>query len=308
MAQAQAWLNVPAPPAVPLPGSAALDKLLTDFALSITTLNVYLACPVRFYYEYLLQAPRVESETQAFGKAMHKALEWYFEAAQAQEVPAFGPADSLAVLFDTALAYHRPILSPTAYARRQETGRRWLLAYHAHFHTTWSERAVAEHHVTLAQLPGGIPLTGIIDRLDPQANGTHLLVDYKTGNPANAANYLKPASPTASTLAEWHQDAKARGGDYWRQAVFYHLLLKNDVAQRFNPAGMSFHFLQPRPADASAPLYAPQQLLVTPADEAAVLAQIAAVDAAIRAHSFERSCGSCYWCQLRQTSGSAKEC
>lgn len=302
VAQAQAWLNTPAPPAVPLPGSAVLDKLLTGFTLSITTLNAYLACPVRFYYEHLLQAPLVESETRAFGKAMHKALEWYFEAAQAQEIPAFGPADSLATLFDTALAYYRPILSPTAYARRQETGRRWLLAYHAHFQSTWSGPAVAEHHVTLAQLPGGIPLTGILDRLDPQANGTHLLVDYKTGNPTNAPTYLKPASSAATTLAEWHHDAKARGGDYWRQAVFYHLLLKHDVAQRFRPNGMSFHFLQPSPADTPAPPYAPQALQVTPDDETTVLAQITAVDAAIRAHDFEHSCGSCYWCQLRQAS------
>lgn len=148
-------------------------------------------------------------------------------------------------------------------------------------------------------MPSGIPLTGALDRLDPQSDGSYSLIDYKTGNPTRAGDYLKPALPTATTLAQWHESPKARGGDYWRQAVFYHLLLKYDVAQRFRPGSVSFHFVQLRAPGVPGPPYAPHSLLVTPADEAAVLAQISVVDAAIRAHDFQHSCGECYWCRLR---------
>lgn len=298
VAVAQTWLNAPTPAATPRPESGTLDKLLTNFSLSITTLNAYLACPVKCYYEHLLRAPQVEHEVLAFGKAIHRALEQYFEAMRSQEVPAFGPPESLTAFFEAALTRYRPTLTPAAYARRQETGRRWLLDYHAYFHPTWSVQMIAEHRVELALLPNGIRLIGELDRLDPLPSGGHMIVDYKTGNPSNAARYLKPALPTATTLAEWHQDEKARGGDYWRQAVFYHLLLKHDVAQRFQPNGIGFHFLQPG-TDATTTPYSIQAVHVTPDDEAAVLAQIVTVDAAIRAHDFSHACGDCSWCRLR---------
>jgi DNA helicase-2/ATP-dependent DNA helicase PcrA len=213
---------------------------------------------------------------------------------RSQEVPAFGPPESLAVFFEAALARYRPDLTPVAYARQQETGRCSLLDYHAHVHPIWSVQMIAEHRVELALLPNGIRLIGELDCLDPLPSGGYLIVDHKTGNPSNAAKYLKPALPTATTLAEWHQDDKAHGRDYWRQAVFYHLLLKHDVAQHFQPNGIGFYFLQPS-TDATTTPYRIQDVHVTPEDEAAVLAQMVAVDAAVRAHDFSHACGEYSW-------------
>ena len=294
---AQTQLHTPAVAAAPLPDSAALDERLDNFTLSITILNTYLRCPIGCYYEQLLEVPYAENESQAFGKAIHQALERYFRAARDDERQEFGPAEELVEAFEKAFWHYRATLPPVAYQRRQAAGRRWLLDFHAHFQPTWLPHALTEHPVA-ALLPNGIELTGVLDRLDPHPQGGHQVVDYKTGKPDNAGAALKPAAPNTS-LAEWVQDPKVRGGDYWRQAVFYHLLLKYDITQAFQPLGIHFQYLPPREDKVRGQRYEPYEVNVQPEDEAAVLAQITAVDAAIRARDFSHGCGTCYWCLLR---------
>ena len=152
-----------------------------------------------------------------------------------------------------------------------------------------------------AVTPDGIPLKGTVDRLDPRPDGLgYNVLDYKTGDPKKAGPKLKaaPYNP-AATLAGWHQDQKQRGGMYWRQAVFYQLLLKYDAQGRFPPASVSFDFIQVRKKPGQTPEHVRTEVTIGPDDEATVLAQITAVDAAIRAHEFDQGCGECAWCRLR---------
>jgi hypothetical protein len=81
--------------------------------------------------------------------------------------------------------------------------------------------------------------------------------------------------------------------------VFYHLLLKHDVAQHYKLKSVCFQFIQPKENKEQ-----PTELQyftadITPECEATVLAQIEAVDAAIRRHDFTRGCGECDWCKMR---------
>src|SRR3546814_3594699 len=52
--------------------------MLQNYALSVTHLSNYLECPLRFYFQNLLQIPRGKSESLTFGSAIHWALETFF--------------------------------------------------------------------------------------------------------------------------------------------------------------------------------------------------------------------------------------
>jgi DNA helicase-2/ATP-dependent DNA helicase PcrA len=173
-----------------------------------------------------------------------------------------------------------------------------LLDFHAHTSRHWSTGAVVEYRVDEAVLPNGVRIRGAVDRLDPHYPTGYHVVDYKTGNPKNADTQLKPAVAD-TTLVDWHQNEKARGGNYWRQGIFYHLLLTHDQAESYTPAQVSFQFVQPNEEASSGHEYAPIKVAVTPEAVQAVLAQIQAVDEAIRAQQFSSGCGTCSWCLLR---------
>ena len=291
----------PPPPPAPLPDPALLDGLLADFALSATTLNAYLRCPIGCYYEQLLRVPGPRGEALHFGTAVHDALEQHFRQAQQNPGQRFGGADALVAAFERRFARARGDMAPAAFERRLHAGQAQLRAYHAQWQASWLPTAVVEHGVRLARTPSGIPLKGKLDRLDPRADGSgHDVLDYKTGNPDKATAKLKaaPYDPAAG-LAEWHRDERLRGGDYWRQAVFYHLLLTHDTERRFRPASVSLDYIQPAQEPGKLPRLLRKQVVIGPQDEATVLAQIEAVDSAIRAHRFDQGCGECAWCRLR---------
>ena len=296
----QHWL-APAPAPAPIPSPALLRELLADFTLSATTLNAYLRCPIGCYYEQLLQVPGLRTEPLLFGSAIHEALEQHFRQSQRHPTLNFGSADDLSAAFATRFARHHTELPAAAFGRWLQAGQSQLRAYHQHRQPGWQSGALVEHSIGQAVLPNGIVLKGKIDRLDARPDGLgHDVVDYKTGNPANARPKLRPAAyAPQATLADWHQDEALRGGDYWRQAVFYQLLLSHDTEARFRPASVSFDFVQPVEQTGQEPVFERKYVVITPQDEATVLTQIHAVDTAIRAHQFDHGCGECAWCQLR---------
>lgn len=298
----QAELAPPPPPA-PLPDAALLDELLADFTLSATVLNAYLACPVACYYEQILRVPAPRHEKLLFGAAVHRALEQFFRQAGQSPAVSFGSAEELAELFRQQFTRARFAVLGLAFQRLYYAGPEILHAWWTQAQPTARPTSLVEHWVQ-AMLPGGLPLVGTLDRLDLHSDGYHAdVVDYKTGSPATAAAKLRPAPPEAATapLAEWLANPTLRGGDYWRQGIFYHLLLTHDVEQAYAAAAVTFDFLRPVQVAGQPPQFVRRPVAASPADEATVLAQIRAVDAAIRRHEFDPGCGQCRWCHLRVT-------
>lgn len=296
---ARRQLMAPPLPPLPHPSPVALDQLLDSFVLSASTLNAYLQCPRGFYYEHLLKVPTLSNEAMVFGTAVHDALEHYFRQAQHPSGLGFGEAHTLVAEFETRLARHRPDMSPAAYERWRLAGKDQLRAYYDRYRSSWQQTALVEQLVQ-ARTPEGVNLTGKLDRIDRCPDGWgHDVLDYKTGNPKYANAKLTPApfKPEA-TLVEWISSQEVRGGDYWRQGVFYYLLLKHDAEGRFTPASVSFDFTQPLKPPIKGVGYLRARLNIGPNDEATVLAQIKAADDAIRAHDFSQGCGICSWCRL----------
>ena len=299
---AQQQLLPPPAGAATLPDAALLDELLRDYALSSTHLNTYLRCPVTFYYEHVLRVPSPRSEYLFFGNSIHHALEHCFRQAQDVGSPGFPSAQAMADCFEAHFRRIRHELPEATYERFREHGLALVQAYHARHAAAWATSSVVEHTVHRATLPGsGIQLTGKLDRIDVRFDGRgHDVLDYKTGKWKKYEPKRMPARFAAGTLADWRADEKARGGDYWRQAVFYHLLLQHDGERRFTPASVAFEYVEPVQDPGQPTEHKREYVHVTPADEAAVLAQIEAVHGAIRNREFTQGCGQpeCAWCQL----------
>ena len=299
----------PPPPAAPLPAIALLEELMANFTLSATVLNAYLRCPISCYYEHLLGAPQERNEHLLFGVAVHAALEQYFRRAQREPERGFGTSEELEAEFARRFQRHRDDLPAAVFTRLLQNGQDQLRAWWARWHSQWQLSSVVEYKVVRAVLPEGIALTGKVDRLDLYPNGRTVdVLDYKTGASDKHTAKLKaaPAKAAEATLQEWHADEQLRGTDYWRQAVFYHLLLAHDQTARYQPAAVKINFLRPVSKPSTPPQFIQEEVKVTPEAIATVRAQIAAVDTAIRAYDFSHGCGKCRWCDLRQQAASSE--
>ncbi len=79
----------------------------------------------------------------------------------------------------------------------------------------------------------GVPLKGKLDKLE-FINKEVNVVDYKTGDPDKAVDKLK--GPDYKNPL---------GGDYWRQAVFYKILVDNFGQKDWKVVSSEFDFIEP---------------------------------------------------------------
>jgi DNA helicase-2/ATP-dependent DNA helicase PcrA len=201
------------PARFPLLERSAIAELLADFRLSVSALYAYLDCPLRFYYEKLLRVPDRERERTVYGSALHEALQDYFLRMKRDPDGAFPSKEELIYNFDLALAKRRGLLTAKGYASRLERGRRELATYYDCYRKSWVNDVEVEYRIQNAEVDG-VPLTGIIDRIDGMNDAYVAVVDYKT----SAGGKGKMRRPGKSS---------PNGGDYWRQLTFYKLLFDN---------------------------------------------------------------------------------
>jgi DNA helicase-2/ATP-dependent DNA helicase PcrA len=210
--ESQALLLLESPkPVITLPEDAVLAQLIDNYDLSITALNRYLRCPLAFYYQDVLRIPENMSEAAAFGQAMHEALRQYFLKMKADPKQEFPGAETLQRLFSQEMERQRGYFSINAYAQRSALGKNYLNRYALEQVPYWRRRAVVERRIDRMEFEG-IPLTGVLDKIEWIDQNKIRVVDYKTGIP----DPKKVAPPSEDVPL---------GGDYWRQLAFYKILL-----------------------------------------------------------------------------------
>ena len=138
-------------------------------------------------------------------------------------------------------------------------------------------------------LVDGIPLKGKIDKIEFNGN-TCNVVDYKTGKVNYAKTKMSP--PT---------DTNPLGGDYWRQAVFYKLLVDNYKIKDWTVDKLTFQFIEPDEKGK----YVNHEIMVKPEDVDIVREQIKDTWTKIQAHDFYTGCGKkdCAWCNMVKENG-----
>ena len=112
------------------------------------------------------------------------------------------------------------------------------------------------------------------------------IVDYKTGNTVYAKEKLLGPN-----------DKNPLGGDYWRQAVFYKLMIDNDSINNWKVNQVIFDFIEPEKDSKN---YLKVPVIISPEDEKIVRNQVKEVYEKIKNYEFEKGCGksTCTWCNF----------
>lgn len=203
-----------------------LKERLLARGFSPTGFNNYVASPWQYYFRTLLRLPSAPELPMLFGTAVHAGLKAY-----ADKVKSGGASVEDAIeAFCRELA--RLPLTPLDRKELTKTGDAALRAYLAQESRNMQGAHESEFPITVSlRVPGvgEVPLTGKLDRLAIKEDGTVEVIDYKTGK-AKSENEIKGLT-------------KSSDGGYYRQLVFYKLLLDRDGRYAMNEA--SLHFVEP---------------------------------------------------------------
>ena len=137
----------------------------------------------------------------------------------------------------------------------------------------------------------GVPLKGKLDKLEFNNKEVNV-VDYKTGDPDKSKEKLRAP-----------YEKNPLGGDYWRQAVFYKILVDNLGNREWRVVSTEFDFIEPDKKKN----YQKRKLVITPEDITTVTEQIVDTWQKIQAHDFYTGCGKpdCHWCEFVKTNNLA---
>lgn len=259
-----------------------IDSLLSGFVMNVTALNNYLDCPLGFFYKTLVRVPAGRSESMEFGSAVHYAVEKLFQKMQDGKQDTFPLPASFIEDFVEYMGRNRESFTSEAFERRLVHGRNILTNYYNTYIDSWNKVVSIERNIRT--MVNGVPVKGKIDKLEFDGNKVNL-VDYKSGSYEKAVSKLAPPG-----------EHNPNGGDYWRQAVFYKILLDNYKQKNWLVVSTEFDFIEP---DLQG-IYHKEKVVITPADVTTVTQQIVTVWEKIQQQKFYTGCGKrdCKWCNL----------
>ena len=259
--------------------------LLDKYVMNVTSLNNYLDCPLGFYYKNLIRIPSGKSENLEFGSAVHFALQRLFEDMQKDEGQNFSSKEIMISNFKWYMSRHRENFTRESFDRRMEYGEKVLGDYYDNYINSCHKIVAVERNIKNVVV-NGIPLKGKIDKME--FNGKEVnVVDYKTGDVNSGYNKKKLLAPN---------EQQPNGGDYWRQAVFYKILIDNYEGKDWKVMSTEFDFVEPDKTKG----YQKRKIFIEPEDIETVKQQLTMVWEKIQAHDFYTGCGKedCHWCNF----------
>lgn len=266
---------------IPLIEKDLIDKWMDGYKLSVTHLNKYLNCPLSFYFESILRVPSARNAATGFGTAMHYALNKFFEKIQDES---HRKVEKLLFYFEENLLKHRSHFTEEEFKNYLTHGKRTLQTLHKEKLSEWLAipKYALEEELANAVYKG-VPLKGFIDKVEIFKDHVNV-VDYKTGK--YRPQKLQPISPK-----------NEKGGDYWRQIVFYKMLLDSDTKNGWNMAAGKIEFIEP---DRKTGQFAQKEFAVTPDDLIVVGKQIVETHEKIKNYDFDKTCEEpkCRWCNF----------
>ncbi len=267
-----------------------ITRLLDKFTMNVTALNNYLKCPLEFYFKNLIRIPSPRNEATEFGSSIHYALESLFRKMQESGTETFHNKETFIADFDWFMRRHRESFTKEQFNRRMEYGHEVLTNYYDTYINTFNKIVAIERRISKVVV-NNVPLKGNLDKIEFDGKFV-TVVDYKTGDPDKALPKLKGPS-----------DKEPNGGDYWRQAVFYKILVDNYEQKEWKVISTVFDFIEPDKKKN----YRREKVTITPEDIQAVTDQIKKVWDKIQQRDFYTGCGSadCLWCNFVKTNNLA---
>lgn len=262
---------------------AFVSRLLEKFVMNVTALNNYLKCPLQFYFNNLIRIPSPKNEATEFGSAVHDALEKLFRKMQEDAKSQFPSKEEFVADFEKYMHRHRESFTMEQFARRLEYGQEVLGNYYDKYIHQFNKIVAIERNIRNVVVKE-VPLKGKLDKLEFEGKLVNV-VDYKTGDPDKAASKLKGPG-----------DKEPNGGDYWRQAVFYKLLVDESKTNDWKVISTEFDFIEPDKKKN----YRKVKMIINPADITTVAEQIKSTWEKIQNRDFYTGCGKsdCHWCNF----------
>ncbi len=263
-----------------------IGHILDKFVMNVTALNNYLKCPLEFYFKNLIRIPSPKNEATEFGSAVHHALEKLFRKMQEGKKDQFPPKEEFISDFQWYMNRHRESFTKEQFGRRMEYGQEVLSNYYEKYSNTFNKIVAIERNIRNVVIKD-VPLKGKLDKLEFDGKSVNV-VDYKTGDPDKAIPKTKGPS-----------EKDPNGGDYWRQAVFYKILVDNFEQKDWKVVSTEFDFIEPDKKKN----YRKEKIVITPADITSVTEQISSVWEKIQNREFYIGCGKddCHWCNFVKT-------
>ena len=188
-----------------------IQKLFKRKQLSVSALNNYIESPLKYFFRNLIALPEARSHFLDFGNLMHESLEHYFNLCKKEQK----------ILDHEVLkeSFEYIMQSQPYYEEFRERAWDTLERYYQHYYSNFD--IPLENEMSVRGIPFDIGndehilLSGVIDKITKNSDGTLTVWDYKTGK------------------AYSNMDKK-RKEKIKRQAVFYKLLLQHAYSGRYN--------------------------------------------------------------------------
>lgn len=263
-----------------------IGPILDKFVMNVTALNSYLNCPIGFYYNNFIRIPSAKNEATTFGSAVHYALEMLYNNRMQDESKIFPSKNTFIEFFTYYMNGHRESFSNEQYNRRMEYGQEILNNYYDNNIDKFKDVVLIEFNIKNVMVEN-VPIKGKVDKLEFDGKSVNV-VDYKSGDPEKG---LKKTAPPS--------DKEPLGGDYWRQAVFYKILIDNKRDKDWVVASTEFDFIEPDKKKN----YLKKKIVISNEDIATVTQQIKTVWDKIQNRDFYTGCGKedCSWCDFVKT-------
>jgi DNA helicase-2/ATP-dependent DNA helicase PcrA len=262
-----------------------IKKLLEKFEMTATHLNKYLQCPLVFYYESILRVPSARNEYTAFGTATHNSLKWLFDEMK-KNGREFPPLNAFMEEFKKQLGKQRDAFNETEFKNRLAYGEQTLPDYYKKYINNWNKNVMTEFTINNIEIDG-VPCNGNLDKIEFLSPNEVNVIDYKTGKPENG---IKKANPPS--------EKEPNGGDYWRQIVFYKMLLDNFKRENWNMISGEIDFLEKESSRTKD--FVKAKIPFSKEDISIVKKQVKETYAKIMSHEFTQGCGDkdCRWCDF----------
>ncbi|MBI2482187.1 MAG: ATP-dependent helicase [Candidatus Vogelbacteria bacterium] len=264
----------------PGPDRDFIQTIFTEQGLSVSALNNYLTCPWRYFYRNLIRLPEAKAASALYGTAVHNALADLFRRLRSEPVT---KEELLA-----GLEYHlrRQPLTKQAFDQALAKGKKALVGWYDKYAVDWNGRNfLTEFDIKGVLLTPEIKLNGKIDKLEFTGSGNQVLVtDYKTRQPL--------------TSREIKGETIDDDGSYFRQLVFYKLLLDRYDNGKYQMVMGEIDFIEPN----SKGDYKKEQFEISDLDNKELVETIKCVASEITTLAFwSKRCEDkdCQYCALR---------
>ena len=260
-----------------------ISSRLGHFIMSASVLNAYLSCPVKYYFEHIIKIPQAKNDSMAFGTAAHFALRRLFERMKEAGGKEFPTLEIFIGDFLAAMKTGADSFTEKQYQNRVDLGKQVLQEYYQKYIPAFNKIVVTEYPMRNIQFEN-IPLTGVFDKIEFTGNDVNV-VDYKTGNLKYAKDKLLPPD-----------DANPNGGDYWRQIVFYRIMMDLQRIKPWKMVSGEIDFIE----KGDGKDFYRHKFIVSAADIETVKNQIVTVHGKIMQMEFTRGCNKpdCIWCKF----------